>query len=91
MDSQDIPMSAMMDELLPRTMMENEKNYLQGPRGNLCESNLIFACRATDTRMQIYCRYFIEAFHNERCIFCNSAWCCENPEAQKNASHPDMG
>ena len=92
MGSQDFLLSAMMDELLPRKIMrEKKKGASQVPQDNLCENNGIFTCKATDTSLQSHCRYFFEFFSSGRCLFYNSAGCCDNPEAQKNACQRGMG
>ena len=77
--------SAMMDELLPQLIIKSTQDSIQRPLINYCKGNDYFDCTAPDPTIQKSCKYYIESFGGERCIFLNRYQCCENPDAQQNA------
>ena len=89
MGNQEFLLSAMMDELLPQLIINNKQDPIQRPLVNYCKANEYFDCKAPDSTIQKSCKYYVESFGGEHCIFLNTHQCCENPEAQRNARSLD--
>lgn len=87
MANQEFFLSAMMDELLPQLTVKNTNDPIQNSQVNYCKANEYFDCKAPDSSIQKRCKYYIESFGGERCIFLNTQQCCENPEAQRNTRY----
>ena len=85
MGNQEFLLSAMMDELLPQLIIKSPQDQIQRPLVNYCEANEYFDCMAPVSAIQKSCKFYIESFDGEQCIFLNTHQCCGNPEAQRNA------
>ena len=85
MGNQEFLLSAMMDELLPQLIIKSTPDPIKSPQVNYCKANEYFDCKASDSTIQKTCKFYIESFGSESCIFLNAHQCCENPEAQRHA------
>ena len=67
--------------------MKKEKIPKQSSQVNYCKANEYNECKAQNPTIQKNCKYYIESFSGERCIFLNTYQCCGNPDAQRSARY----